>query len=264
MVVMASTKSWVSCYSSSWQVVCSSHQAGGAPCFEWEHLQCCAALFSTSTFCIKKVALLTRLAHADLFLRTKAVSHRSAASSGHRQKIVGGRINMNEEMEKAISRQGIMKDLVEVVFDFPVCVERCDDPRKWIKISNSYLITSLTPFFNMWTDVISSKENPKWGTWYSYCSEYLRVCYRNPLLWCVCKNKSFLSWDQRGLCYIFSIWDTEIRLGHFPGDTPITCAVSTNTSARSSTPELPFSFFPSGPFYGCQIKTYRITNCTFQ
>lgn len=93
-------------------------------------MQCCAALFSTRAFCIKKVALLTRLAHAGLFLRTKAVSHRSAASSGHRQKIVGGRINMNEEMEKAISRQGIMKDLVEVVFDFPVCIELCDDSRK--------------------------------------------------------------------------------------------------------------------------------------
>lgn len=83
-----------------------------------------------STFCIKKVALLTRLAHTGLFLRTKAVSHRSAASSGHRQKIVGGRINMNEEMEKAISRQGIRKDRVEVEFDFPVCVELCDDSRK--------------------------------------------------------------------------------------------------------------------------------------
>lgn len=37
---------------------------------------------------------------------------------------------MNEEMEKAISRQGIMKDFVEVVFDFPVCVELCDGSRK--------------------------------------------------------------------------------------------------------------------------------------
>lgn len=156
-------------------------------------MQCCVALFSTSTFCIKKVALLTRLAHAGLFLRTKAVSHRSAASSGHRQKIVGGRINMNEEMEKAISRQGIMKDLVEVVFDFPVCVELCDDSRKSIKISNSYGTTTLTPFFNICIKlIISSKENPKLGTWYSYCSEYLQVCYRNPLLGGVCKNKSFL------------------------------------------------------------------------
>lgn len=174
VVVVAGTKSWLSCYTNSWQVVGSSHQAGGVPCFEWEWLQCCAALFSTRAFCIKKVALLTRLAHAGLFLRTKAVSHRSAASSGHRQKIVGGRINMNEEMEKAISRQGIMKDLVEVVFDFPVCVELCDDSRKWIKISNSYFITTLAPFFKIYIKiVVKSRENPKWVTWYSYCSELL-------------------------------------------------------------------------------------------
>lgn len=102
------------------EVVSSSHQAGGVPCFEWEHLQCCGAPFSTCMFCIKKVALLICLARIGLFLHTKAISHRSAASSGHRRKIVGGRINLNEEMEKAVSRQGFMKDLVEVAFDFPV------------------------------------------------------------------------------------------------------------------------------------------------
>lgn len=83
----------------------SSHQAGGVPRFEWEQLQCCVAPFSTCMLCIKKVALLICLACTGLFLRTKAISHRSAASSGHRQKIGGGRINLNEEMEKAISRQ---------------------------------------------------------------------------------------------------------------------------------------------------------------
>lgn len=51
-------------------------------------------------------------------LHTKAFSHRSAASSGHRQKTVGGRINLNKEMVKAIISQRFVKDLVEVVFDF--------------------------------------------------------------------------------------------------------------------------------------------------
>lgn len=40
------------------------------------------------------------LARTCLFLRTKAMSHRSAASSGHRQKTVAGGMNLNEEMEK--------------------------------------------------------------------------------------------------------------------------------------------------------------------
>lgn len=62
---------------------------------------------------------------------------------------------MNEEMEKAISRQGIRKELVEVVFDFPVCVELCDDSRKRIKTSKSYLITyTLTPFFNIYIKIV--------------------------------------------------------------------------------------------------------------
>lgn len=127
-------------------------------------MQCSAALFSSSTLSIAKVALLTPLAHAGLFLRTKAVSHRSAASSGHRQKIVGGRINMNEEMEKAFSRQGIRKELVEVVFDFPVCVELCDDSRKRIKISNSYLITyTPTPFFNICIKIVMKTRKIKNG-----------------------------------------------------------------------------------------------------
>ncbi|KAK2527836.1 hypothetical protein Q9966_010130 [Columba livia] len=42
---------------------------------------------------------------------------------GHRQKIVGGRIKLNEEMEKAINRQGFMQDTVKVASDFPVCIE---------------------------------------------------------------------------------------------------------------------------------------------
>jgi len=84
----------------------------------FQHLQCCGAPFSTCMFCVRKVALLTHLARTGLLLRTKAISSRSAASSGHRQNIVGGRINLNEEMEKAISRQGFMKDLVEAAFDF--------------------------------------------------------------------------------------------------------------------------------------------------
>lgn len=87
---------------------------------------------------------------------------------------------------------------------------------------------------------------------------------------------------------MFSISDAEIRLAHFPGDTPVTCAISTNTSARtaclllegtgvsgvnrvrcscsarSSTPELPSPFFPAGSFHNYQIKTCMITNSTFQ
>lgn len=63
------------------------------------------------------------MAHTGLLLHIKAVSHRSAAFSAHRQKIVGGRINLNEETEKAISRWGFMKDFVAVVFDFLVCIE---------------------------------------------------------------------------------------------------------------------------------------------
>lgn len=131
VVVIASRKSClVLCYTLSQEVVRSSHQAGGVPCFEWEHLQSGGAPFSACTFCIEKGALLIRLAHAGLLLHTKAISHRSAASSGHRQKIVGGRIKLNEEMEKAINRQGFMQDIVKVAFDFPVCIEVSDYSRK--------------------------------------------------------------------------------------------------------------------------------------
>lgn len=48
------------------------------------------------------------LARTCLFLRTKAMSHRSAASSGHRQKTVAGGMNLNEEMEKT---SGASRDL---------------------------------------------------------------------------------------------------------------------------------------------------------
>lgn len=71
---------------------------------------------------------------------------------------------MNEEMEKAFSRQGIRKKLVEVVFDFPVCVELCDDSRKRIKISNSYLITyTPTPFFNICIKIVMKTRKIKNG-----------------------------------------------------------------------------------------------------
>lgn len=129
--VIASMKSClVLCYTRSREAVRSFHQAGGVPCFEWEHLQSGGAPFSACMFCIKKGALLICLARAGLFLRTKAISHRIAASSGHRQKIVGGRIKLNEEMEKAINRQGFMQDTVKVASDFPVCIEVSDCSRK--------------------------------------------------------------------------------------------------------------------------------------
>lgn len=151
-------------------------------------------------------------------------------------------------MEKAISRQGVMKDLVEVVFDFPVCVELCDDSRKWIKISNSYLITTLTQFFNLCIKIVmNSKENPKRVTWYSYCSEYLQVCYRNPVLGGVCKNKfPFLS-PERTLLHIFYLryWD---KTRSFPWWYSNHMCLFTNMSARSSTPEVPFSFFLALPW----------------
>lgn len=69
------------------------------------------------------------LARTCLFLRTKAISHRSAASSGHRQKTVAGRMNLNEEMEKAVSKWRFVKGLGEVAFDFPVCIEAVDCSR---------------------------------------------------------------------------------------------------------------------------------------
>lgn len=53
------------------------------------------------------------LARTCLFLRTKAMSHRSAASSGHRQKTVAGGMNLNEEMEK--KRNGASRDLWRVL-----------------------------------------------------------------------------------------------------------------------------------------------------
>lgn len=52
------------------------------------------------------------LARTCLFLHMKAMSHRSAASSGHRQKRVAGGMNLNEEMEKT---GGASRDLWRVL-----------------------------------------------------------------------------------------------------------------------------------------------------
>lgn len=75
-------------------------------------------------FCIKKAGVLLCLAHTGLLLCVKAVSHKSGsqwkvcASSACREKIVGGRMDLNEEMETAVSRWRFLKDFVEVTFAF--------------------------------------------------------------------------------------------------------------------------------------------------
>lgn len=128
MVVIAHIKSCLVCYTHFQAVVCSSPKAVDIPRFESENWRC-GAPFTTCPFHIKKAARLMCLARTCLFLRTKAIFHGSAASSGHRQKTVAGRMNLNEEMEKAVSKWRFVKGLGEAAFDFPVCIEAVDCSR---------------------------------------------------------------------------------------------------------------------------------------